>query len=256
MKTLSRVVVFWLMTIVFSLVLVIVQEKTGIDPEKIVLPQMGPGLAAILVLLLFRRDGVRISIVSNRVSIRTYLVALFLPLAVSAVLYCLYTVFIEPVHISIGDIGSVVIMIAGMLAGAFTEELGWRGYLQNMLGQKTNAFYSAVSVGILWGLWHIGSYRNGPVYMSFFLLSTIGYSVVMAGMIRSSGYNVIVACLFHFAVNAGFYVLKDALDDTRIIAANAIVWIGIAIVIIVIKRKEFFALRTAGPLSSIRGKLP
>jgi membrane protease YdiL (CAAX protease family) len=134
-------------------------------------------------------------------------------------------------------------MLGGMLAGAFGEELGWRGYLQSGLNRRLNGFFAFLLVGILWGLWHVGNYQNGPAYMLFFVFSTIGYSAVMAWLLQGTNYNVILACLFHFAVNAGFYMLINALTDLRLMALNGLVWMAAAVVIVVLNRKDFLRVR-------------
>ena len=136
-----------------------------------------------------------------------------------------------------------MIMVGGMLLGAFGEELGWRGYAQNLVERHLNRLIAFLLVGILWGLWHVGNYQNGPIYMLFFVFSTIGYSAVMAWLLQGTNYNVVLACLFHFAVNAGFYMLKGALTDLRLIVLNGIVWIGAAVIIVALNGKDFLQFR-------------
>jgi hypothetical protein len=79
--------------------------------------------------------------------------------------------------------------------------------------------------------------------MLFFVFSTIGYSAVMTWLLLGTNYNVVLACLFHFAVNAGVYILKDALADSRLIALNGFVWIGAAVFIVALNRKDFLQFR-------------
>ncbi|MBV7336674.1 CPBP family intramembrane metalloprotease [Chloroflexi bacterium TSY] len=135
-----------------------------------------------------------------------------------------------------------MIVFGGMLLGAFGEELGWRGYAQNLLDRHLNGLVAFLVVGVLWGLWHVGNYQNGPIYMLFFVLSTIGYSAVMAWLLQGTNYNVVMACLFHFSVNAGFYLLKDVLTDVRLIALNGIIWMGAAVVIVTLNREQFLRI--------------
>jgi hypothetical protein len=125
------------------------------------------------------------------------------------------------------------------LLGAFGEELGWRGYAQNLLETRLNGLVAFLLVGVLWGLWHVGNYQNGLIYMLFFVFSTIGYSAVMAWLLQGTNYNVVLASLFHFAVNVGYYILKDAHADIRLVALNGFVWMGAAVVIVALNRKDF-----------------
>jgi membrane protease YdiL (CAAX protease family) len=172
-----------------------------------------------------------------------YLAAIGVPIGISIILFLIYNQFINPVTLLPVDASSLAMILVGMLVGAFGEELGWRGYLQKMLGARLNGLVAFIIVGVLWGLWHVGNYQNGAAYVLFFVLSTIGYSAVMAWLIQTAGYNVIPAALFHFAVNAGFYILKDALTDVRLIALNGIVWMGVAVIIVALNRKEFLGMR-------------
>jgi membrane protease YdiL (CAAX protease family) len=243
MKTLIRVGVFCVITFIFTIVLSVLQQVLVIDPGKISMPQFGPGLAALVMVLIFRGDNVKLTVAFKGIPFWKYLAAVGIPFGISMILFLIYSRFINPVTIPLVDASSLAIMLGGMLLGAFGEELGWRGYLQNLLSRRQNGLIAFLIVGVLWGLWHVGNYQNGPTYVLFFVFSTIGYSAVMAWLIQGANYNVIPACLFHFAVNAGFFLLKDALADVRLIALNGIVWMGVAVIIVIINRKEFLQLR-------------
>jgi membrane protease YdiL (CAAX protease family) len=254
MKTLSRVVVFYAITFVFTIVLSVLQQALGIDPGKISMAQFGPGLAALVMILAFRRDNVKLTVAFKGIPLWKYLAAVGIPIGISIILFLIYNQFINPVSLPLVDASSLAIILVGMLVGAFGEELGWRGYLQKMIGGRLTGLIAFLIVGVLWGLWHVGNYLNGPTYVLFFVLSTIGYSAVMAWLIQTAEYNVIPAALFHFAVNAGFYILKDVLTDIRLMALNGIVWMGAAVIVVVLSRKEFLGRhkeRTVGGSSFI-----
>ena len=243
MKTLIRVGVFYGITFVFTIILAILQQALGLDAEKIVLAQFGPGLAALVMVMVFRGDNVKITIALKRIPFLKCLGAISIPIVVSIILFLVYSHFISPISVPLTNITSLTIMLVGMLLGAFGEELGWRGYLQSGLSRRLNGLIAFLLVGVLWGLWHVGNYQNGPIYVLFFVLSTIGYSAVMAWLLQGTNYNVVLACLFHFAVNAGFYILRDALADSRLIALNGFVWIGAAVIIVAFIRKDFLQFR-------------
>ena len=243
MKTLIRVWVFYGITFVFTIILSVIQQALGIDAEKIVLPQFGPGLAVLVMVMVFRGDNVQFTISFKGIPFLKYLGAISIPIVVSTILFIIYRQYISPISIPHTNVSSFVIMLSGMLLGAFGEELGWRGYLQNMLSRRRNGLIAFLLVGVLWGLWHVGNYQNGSTYMLFFVFSTIGYSAVIAWLLQGTNYNVVLACLFHFAVNAGFYILKDALADLRLIVLNGFVWIVAAVIIVAFNRKDFLHFR-------------
>jgi len=187
----------------------------------------------------FGSDNLKIAIAPKRVPCRKYLGAFGIPILVSAALFLIYSQFIHPLTISFPNAASLTIMAGGMLLGAFGEELGWRSYLQNLLDKRLNGFAAFLLVGVLWGLWHVGNYQNGPMYMLFFTLSTIGYSATMAWLFRDDDYHLLLTGLFHFAVSLGFFMLKDALAELRLMALNGLVWIGIAAVIVLFRKEDF-----------------
>jgi uncharacterized protein len=238
LKILIRVAAFYGLTFVFTIILAVVQQLSGLDAEKIILPQFGPGVAAVVMIAWFRSDNLKITIAPKRVPFSKYVVAFGLPMLVSTLLFLIYSRLIHPLIISFPNTASFTLMVGGMLLGAFGEEVGWRSYLQNLLDKRLNGLAASLLVGILWGLWHVGNYQNGVLYMLFFTLSTIGYSVTMAWLFRDDDYNVILAGLFHFAVSLGFFMLKDALADPRLMALNGLVWIGIAAPIVLFRRKD------------------
>jgi uncharacterized protein len=239
MKILSRVAAFYGLTFVFTILLAIVQQAAALDAEKIILPQFGPGVAAVVMIAWFRSDNPKISIAPKRVSFSKYLIAFGLPLLVATLLFLIYSQFIQPLTIAFPHAAALTLMLGGMLLGAFGEELGWRSYLQNLLDKRLNGLAAFLLVGILWGLWHVGNYQNGVLYMLFFTLATIGYSATMAWLFRDDDYNVVLAGLFHFAISLGFFMLRDALADLRLMALNGLVWIGIAAVIILFNKEDF-----------------
>ena len=242
MKTLIKAGLFFGITFIFTIILSVIQQALGIDAEKIVLPQFGPGLAALVMVMVFRGDHAKFTIAFKGIPFLKYLGVIGIPIAVSIILFLIYGCFIGPISIPPANASSLAVMLGGMLLGAFGEELGWRGYLQNMLHKRLNGLLAFLLVGVLWGLWHVGNYQNGPTYVLFFVFSTIGYSAVLAWLLQGTDFNVVLACLFHFAVNAGFYILKDALADIRLITLNGLVWLGAAVVIVALNRKEFLRL--------------
>jgi len=239
MKILIRVAAFYGLTFVFTIILAVVQQLSGVDAEKIILPQFGPGVAAVVMMAWFRGDNLKITIVPKRASFPKYLVAFGFPMLVSTLLFLVYSQLIHPLTISFPNAASLTLMVGGMLLGAFGEELGWRSYLQNLLDKRLNGLAAFLLVGVLWSLWHVGNYQNGVLYMLFFTLATIGYSATMAWLFRDDDYHLLLTGLFHFAVSLGFFMLKDALADLRLMALNGLVWIGIAAVIVLFRKEDF-----------------
>jgi uncharacterized protein len=240
MKTTGRVVVFYLFAFVFMLIFGAVQMKLlKLDFGVISLPQFAPGLAALIMLGLFKKDKVRLTIALTRTQTRKYLAAVGIPLLVSGALFLLYIQFIGPLPIHPISGMALLIFLGGNLLGAFGEELGWRGYLQRILEGKLPVLAASLLVGLLWGLWHALNYSKGTIYLSFFVLSLLASSVIMAWLLRDTDFNVVIATLFHFAVNAGAYILMDAIPDARFMMLYGLFWAVVAVGIVVLNGKYF-----------------
>jgi len=191
------------------------------------------------MVMAFRSDHVKFTITLKGIPSLKYLGAIGIPVIVPAILFLIYNQFISPINIPPIDAISFMIMLAGILLGAFGEELGWRGYAQNLLERNLNGLIAFLLVGVLWGVWHVGNFQYGPIYMLFFVSSTVGYSAVMAWLLQGTNYNVVLATLFHFGVNVGFYILQGALADVRLVALNGLVWIGAGVTVVVFNKKDF-----------------
>ena len=238
MNATIKVGLFYILTFIFTIILGGMQQILRIGAEIIILPQLGPGLAALIMLVIFKKDKATVTVSVKNAQTLKYIGAFVVPLLVSAVLFLIYRQFIgQIIFPSLSGI-SLLILLGGMLIGAFGEELGWRGYLQPILEGKVNVLVASLLVGVLWGLWHVGNYQHGVVYLLSFILSTIGYSVIMAWILQGTSNNVVIAWLFHFAVNVGFFLLKDALADLSFMMLNGLVWAMVATIIVLVKRKD------------------
>lgn len=242
MKTSVRVVLFYILALVFFITIAGIQQKVlKIDFETIPLIQLAPGLAALVMLVIFRKENVRLTIAVTGTQTLKYFGAVGIPLLVSGALFLSYSQFIGTVSIQPISGISLLIFLGVTLLGAFGEELGWRGYLQRIVEGKVNVLMASLLVGVLWGLWHVWNYQYGPIYLLFFVLSTMAYSVIMAWLLQGTDYNVVIAGLFHFTVNVGFYILKGAPRDLRLMMLIGLVWVVVAVVIIVLNRKYFLS---------------
>ncbi len=239
MKIFGRIGLFFVTTFILTIILVIAQQAMGINSETISLPQFGPGLAAMVMMLLFRSDNVSISIKPRGIHIKKYLAALGIPLIVPVILFLAYNQVLGDLAAPAIDGVAFTVMLFGILLGAFGEELGWRGYGQNLLDRNINGIVAFLVIGVLWGIWHVGNFQYGPIYMLFFVFSTIGYSAVLAWLLQGTNYNVVLATLFHFGVNVGFFILRNALTDIRLVIMNGLVWLAIAVIITTFKAREF-----------------
>lgn len=89
------------------------------------------------------------------------------------------------------------------------EEIGWRGYALPRLQSRYAALFSALVLGIIWGLWHIAIYIGSfhPAWFSWYLVSVIAKSVLIAWAYNGSRGSLLLAMLYHGMWNtAGFFL--------------------------------------------------
>lgn len=243
-----RVVVFYVLTLLFTVLLAGLQQVTGLDTMRLTLPQWGPGLAALVMLVLFRRDGFRLSLSGKGISPLRLLAALLIPAGVGLVVYAI----VRPGP----DVAapSWQLMLPGMAIGALGEELGWRGYLHKRIDPALRPLVSTALVGVLWAFFHMGLWANGVAYMALFIVLAISYSIVLYWLLEGTRFNVGLAALFHLGINVANLPFLGIISGVglRFILVNAVVWTALAAVV-VLRRRDLFLQR--GPLAAATAKV-
>lgn len=236
-----RIGFFYVLTWFFLMLLGGVQQATGLLPPEIGLAQWGPGIAALLMLVLFRKDGHKITFFSNDTPVLRYVYAALIPMGVSLVVYLLKSLLsIEP-SVDSPTYGAILPMLLWMPFGAIGEELGWRGYLHKQLDSRMRGLWSSLLVGLLWMPIHVALYGEGAVFLFFLLLTIISYSIVIYALVQDTGFNVLLASIFHLSINVSNLLFLDVIHETQFMIVNALVWVVVAIIVIFMKRELFFA---------------
>lgn len=177
---------------------------------------LGPLIAALIVLTIWKRDTKEFSILGSRPT--RSLVALIVPLGLAYMIGIRQTDFYENIHIN------GLAMAALGLAYAFAEEYGWRGYLQEALlplGLKA----SAVVIGVLWYLWHftwLSSHTNLSNELSFLALCLFGSWGMAVTAVKTK--SIILPACLHFVFNL-FSVLQLKSIEMVIPILSIMAWI-------------------------------
>ena len=140
-------------------------------------------------------------------------------------------------------IGTALVTI---LLASIIEEVGWKGYCEDSIGQYMNWFWESLLFGILWSLWHLplifieGTYQAGlmvnPLYVVNFFLSGIPLGFIITWVYLVSDRSILACMLFHLFVN--FMQEKIAMTpETKCVETIVVV---IATVIIVMRNKRMF----------------
>ena len=149
------------------------------------------------------------------------------------------------------------------IAGAFLsitvasiiEEVGWKGYCEDSIGNYMNWFWESMIFGVLWSFWHFplifiqGTYQASlmvnPLYVVNFFVSGIPMGFVITWVYLASDRSILACMVFHFFVN--FLQEKIAMtQETKCV--ETIVITLVTVIIVVLKKDMFFETRHVGRL--------
>ena len=235
-----RIAVFYGMTWFFLILLGGLQQATGLLPPEIGLPQLGPGIAAILMLLLFRKDRHRLVFFSRETPLARYLYAALIPVGVSLVVFLIRSLMDIPPSPPSPVYNSLTAFLVWMPFGALGEETGWRGYLHKTLDARMRGLFSSLLVGMLWMPIHIAFLAQGPVFIFFLAVLIISYSIVIYALVRDTGFNVVLAAIFHLAINLSNLLFLDVIYEFSFMIINSLVWAAVAAGFILWRKDLFF----------------
>ena len=135
------------------------------------------------------------------------------------------------------------------------EEVGWKGYCEDSIGQYMNWFWESLLFGALWSLWHLplifiqGTYQAGlmvnPLYVINFFISGIPLGYIITWVYLVSDRSILACMIFHLFVN--FMQEKIAMTpDTKCL--ETIVVIIATVIIVMCNKKMFFETDHVGRL--------
>ncbi|MBO4374382.1 MAG: CPBP family intramembrane metalloprotease [Lachnospiraceae bacterium] len=135
------------------------------------------------------------------------------------------------------------------------EEVGWKGYCEDSIGNYMNWFWESVIFGVLWSFWHFplifiqGTYQAGlmvnPLYVVNFFVSGIPMGFVITWVYLASDRSILACMIFHLFVN--FMQEKIAMTQETKIVETVVITI-VTVIIVVVKKEMFFETRHVGRL--------
>lgn len=149
-------------------------------------------------------------------------------------------------------VGSALLTIT---LASIIEEVGWKGYCEDSIGNYMNWFWESLLFGALWSCWHFplifiqGTYQAGlmvnPLYVINFFVSGIPLGFIITWVYLVSDRSILACMIFHLFVN--FMQEKIAMmPETKCVET---IVVTVATVIIVIANKDmFFETRHVGRL--------
>lgn len=143
---------------------------------------------------------------------------------------------------------------------AIIEEVGWKGYCEDSIGNYMNWFWESMIFGALWSFWHFplifiqGTYHAGlmvnPLYVINFFVSAVPMGFVITWVYLVSDRSILACMIFHFFVN--FMQEKIAMTPETKCVETIVVTLAAAIIVLV-KKDMFFESDHVGRLLAMQG---
>ena len=142
-----------------------------------------------------------------------------------------------------------------ILLASIIEEVGWKGYCEDSIGDYMNWFWESMIFGVLWSLWHLplifiqGTYQAGlmvnPLYVVNFFVSGIPLGFIITWVYLVSDRSILACMVFHLFVN--FMQEKIAMTpETKCL--ETIVVIAASVIIVMANKEMFFETDHIGKL--------
>ena len=228
----SSIIGFLALTFAFTWAL-LPAASTSISVSLVAL--CGPAVSACMVAALAGNVAWRDlceRIAHWRVPGRWYVVVLLAPVLISGVARSIEQFLGAPGTVHMMPITPLQFAVFVLVAG---EEIGWRGFLLPRLLPRVGSWPASVIVGVVWAVWHLPlfSMASMPQYGSpfpAFVVYTTALSVLLTRLSELTRGSVILATLFHGAVNT-FGFANDAASSFQRGWANAIAYGCVAVAV-------------------------
>jgi membrane protease YdiL (CAAX protease family) len=235
-----RIGVFYVLTWFFLILLGGVQQETGVLPPEIGLAQWGPGVAGLLMLVLFRKDGHRLVFDLRSAPAMRYVYAALIPFLVGLIAYLVKSVI--PIEASRPGavFESLGLALLWLPLGALGEEIGWRGYLHKKMEPRFRGIVSSLLVGVLWAPIHVHFFGLGAFFVFLLFVMIISYSIVLYALVQDTGFNILLATIFHLSINLTNLLFLDVIYETAFMAVICSIWAIVSIGTIISRQPLYF----------------
>ena len=188
----------------------------------------GPAVSAFIVAALSGGGALRDlrdRIMRWRVPFRWYAIALLTPIAASGLARAIEILLGAPATIHFLPITGLQLVVFVLVAG---EEIGWRGFLLPRLLARQQAPTASLVVGFIWAVWHFPLFLMPAMpqyggHFPAFVVYTTALSVLLTRLSQVSQGSVVLATVFHGAVNT-FGWINDAATPLQQGWANALAY--------------------------------
>jgi membrane protease YdiL (CAAX protease family) len=232
---------FLILTLVISLAIPLLLP---LDAQ--VVPLLMVAVPAVLAVLLTALTGGRKGIreLFKRlflwlVGLKWYAIALGLAFGVRLTVSLLAVAlgWIPSIELNAWSLPQYIIIGVFIVFGAVTEELGWRGYVLPKLLTNYPALYSALFIGVIWGVIHLGLILPGQMNADSHWLPTIlyivGLSVMLTWLYVQTRGSLVIPILFH-AGQSYLIFLNGGITSTQQLVLLTVTSIALAFLIVLL----------------------
>lgn len=145
--------------------------------------------------------------------------------------------WISTIQLTPWSLPQYIIIGVFIMIGAVAEELGWRGYVLPKLIPHHSALYSALLIGVVWGIIHLGLTLPGQMNAGSHWLSTIlyisGLSIILTWLYIQTRGNLVIPILFHIG-QSYFVFLNGGISLTQQLRLMTTITTTISLVLILV----------------------
>ncbi len=203
--------------------------------------------AVVVTCLVAGRTGLRAllkRLVIWRVSPRWYLAALLLPAVPALAALGVYTAF-GGQH----DVGALVplsaavpLLLSQLVTHLLTEEMGWRGFALPRLRAVLGPLSASLVLGPIWAAWHIPTFLLSGSRQSYpfagFVVQVLAITVIMTWIFDRTRGSVLIAALFHAAMNTAWALLNILWGDVWLFSLCVGFTVAVAVVVAVVQARD------------------
>jgi membrane protease YdiL (CAAX protease family) len=191
-----------------------------VPPSLSALGVFGPAVATMLLLVRERgREGLSTLVrdaTARAFGARWWVVTLVLPPALLGAMYAVYRLVGGSHHTTstvatfseagLAALVAVPVMVLVIVALAYGEEAGWRGYLLPRLQTRWSALTASLLVGVVWFLWHVPLLflpgdQNGAMPLPLLAAFVLASAVLYTWLYNNTGGSVLAVTLLHGGLN-------------------------------------------------------
>ena len=187
-----------------------------------------------------------------RVSLNWYLLALLGPLVLVLLATLLFVltggsvssqILVMPAASALGS------LIGPLIAGSLGEEIGWRGFAQNLLQKRHNVLVASLIVGVLWATWHswpllVPGSDVGGLDVAETYIRLVATAVIYGWMYMRTG-SLLLIMLAHAGHNIAIDLLPAAvLHTTAMPLIIALLYLTAAATLVVVRPRDLLQKAT------------